>query len=98
MPVWVQDSLSRNDLSQLEYVHGTTSGLKARCSTLASEGLEVRAVAERGRSRIVGHILGPARQSSSLLPDLPKVLRRARLFPLLGLAGFLSGLRARVHI
>ena len=36
----LQASLSANDLSLLSYTHGTTSGLKAYCSTVASRGIE----------------------------------------------------------
>jgi hypothetical protein len=34
-------SLKNKDLSTLDYTHGTTSGLKALCSAVASDGIEI---------------------------------------------------------
>ncbi|EGD76132.1 hypothetical protein PTSG_00839 [Salpingoeca rosetta] len=52
----LQASLSSNDLSLLSYTHGTTSGLKAYCSTITSEGIEAcrRCCGGHGYSKFSG--------------------------------------------
>eukprot|EP00730_Choanoeca_flexa_P009175 TRINITY_DN12600_c1_g2_i29.p1 TRINITY_DN12600_c1_g2~~TRINITY_DN12600_c1_g2_i29.p1 ORF type:complete len:668 (+),score=194.81 TRINITY_DN12600_c1_g2_i29:1242-3245(+) len=52
----LQESLNRADLSLLEYVHGTTTGLKFLVTTIASEGLETcrKACGGHGYSKFSG--------------------------------------------
>eukprot|EP00043_Microstomoeca_roanoka_P014352 m.142297 g.142297 ORF g.142297 m.142297 type:complete len:663 (+) comp15991_c1_seq3:196-2184(+) len=52
----LQASLSENDLSLLSYTHGITSGLKAYCSTITSEGIEAcrRCCGGHGYSKFSG--------------------------------------------
>lgn len=54
----VQASLKKQDMSLLDYTHGTTSGLKALCTVVASDGIETcrKSCGGHGYSKFSGFI------------------------------------------